>query len=371
MKNFNSFFKNFFCLLILLILSFSPLIKTADVYAQNHTGRTPKSTDNPGASTGATSVDSGKNKELYGDILPVKEDSSSAESNSAADALGCSVGTILSNGITSLATKAIDAIFGSIVGEPAVPSDDLNQKHKSIGSLVIWGIPILPSWDAIAYCLANAIITYVADSTIAWIQSGFEGNPVFVDDPTKLFQDLADYEMNNFLSGLEDGFLCENFSSSVTSALVNNYTSDYQTSGKCALGELEEEVTNLVNGTANYFSYEAWFALTQNPNNNAAGAYIKSYNESQRLIEARKSAVNKDLDRNDGWHSWVQKDGVNKGKVVSMGRTIQTVFEQRLNLAPGRLVLAEKFDQVISTLVNYLIKIAITETVGAARSIGN
>lgn len=329
------------------------------------------SLSNPGATTGSGSGASsvGEKKELYGKILPTQPEESGAESNAAADAISCAVGDILANGISGIVTKAIDTLFDSILGttKKEVPTEPVVHVDKEVGTLVVWGIPILPSWDAIAYCLANVIITYVADSTIAWIQSGFEGNPVFVDDPTKLFQDLADYEMNNFLETLEDGLLCDNFSSSVKSALVNNYTSDYQSSSKCALGALEEEVTGLVNGTANYFSYEAWFALTQNPNNNAAGSYIKSYNESQRLIQARQNSVSKDLDRNDGWYSWVQKDGVNKGKVVSPGKTVQTVFEQRLNLAPGRLVLAEKFDQVISTLVNYLIKVAITEGLGAAK----
>jgi len=371
MKNFNLFFKkSFLSFLCLVVLSASFPV---GVFAAVLTG-TEVYNKNPGASTnsGGTVPSAGfkKTKELYGDILPTQQNSSSAESGAAADAISCAVGDILASGISGIATKAIDTIFGAITNQE-VPVDDPQQKHKSVGMLVVWGVPILPSWDAIAYCLANVIITYVADSTIAWIQSGFEGKPAFVDDPTKLFQDLADYEMSNFLSGLEDGLLCDNFSSSVKSALVNNYTSDYQTDGKCALGALEEDVTGLVNGTANYFSYEAWFALTQNPNNNAAGSYINAVDESQRVIKARKDAVNKDLDRNDGWYSWVQKDGANKGKVVSMGRTVQTVFEQRLNLAPGRLVLADKFDQVISTLVNYLIKVAITETVGAAKGISN
>ena len=326
----------------------------------------PAATTNSTSKTSAGSIDS----KPLDKILPTQESGSGSESNAASDALSCSVGQILANGISGIATKAIDTIFGALTNTE-VPVDDPQQKHKAVGMLVVWGVPILPSWDAIAYCLANAIIAYVADSTIAWIQSGFKGNPAFVDDPTALFQDLADYQMNSFVSTLEDGLLCDSFSSNVSSSLIDDYTSDYQTDGKCALGSLEDGVSDMITGAANSFAYEGWFAASQNENNNFAGAYLKGKTEYERQVAARQNSTKTELDWNNGYYSWKQKDGTSQGKTVTPGNAVISQLESRMNLAPDRLVLADKFDQVISALVNYLIKTALTETLGAVKSATN
>jgi len=370
MKNFNLFFKksflSFLCLVILLasfpVHIFAAVLTGTEVYNKN-----------PGASTdnGGTVSSPGfkKTKELYGEILPTQDSGSSAEGGAASEALSCAVSKILANGITGLVSKGLSTIFSAITNKQ-VPVDPEDHKSKEVGMLVVWGVPILPSWDAIAYCLANAVIAYVADSTIAWIQSGFKGNPAFVDDPTALFQDLADYEMNNFISTLEDGLLCESFSSDVTSAIINDYTSDYETDSKCALGTLEEGVIDMVNTGAS-FTYEKFFAVSQNPNNNAAGAYLKSSGEYKTRVYERQESMKTELAQNNGILSWRAKSGPNEGKIVSPGILIGAQVDKTLGLAPGRLVLAEKFDQVISTLVNYLIKTALTETLGTVRSSTN
>jgi hypothetical protein len=326
---------------------------------------------NPGATTGTSKTSSITSKKLNGEILPTQTSGSgdSKESKAAADALGCAVGDILAGGITGLATKGIDTLFSTMTKKD-VPVDPTVNTKKEVGMLVVWDVPILPGWDAIAYCLANAVIAYVADSTTAWIQSGFKGKPAFVDDPTKLFQDLADYQMENFISTLQDGLLCDSFSSQVTNALVSDYTSDYQSSGKCTLGAIEGGLTDTVNMGA-FFTYEKFFAVSQNPNNNAAGAYLKASSEARNQIAARQESVKTEIAQNNGFLSWREADGPNEGKIITPGIVVQAQLENTLNLAPGRLVLAEKFDQVISSLVNYLIKTALTETLGTVRSSTN
>ena len=46
---------------------------------------------------------------------------------------------------------------------------------------------------------------------------------------------------------------------------------------------------------------------------------------------------------------------------------IQADLAARLHIAPERLALAQKFDQVINALVNYLLKTALNETLGTLR----
>lgn len=382
MKNMNVIFRKLICVTLLLVLFFSPAISILEVSAQD-TGleddveaevnaTAAQFQNNPGAtpSTAAPTADPSK-----GGILPTQQTTkkSSAEMEAATEALSCSAGAIIGNAITAVVGVGIDKLTSllgiSVLKDEEVPIDNIKQKRKEIGSLVIFGIPILPSWDAIAYCLANTIITYVADSTIAWIQSGFEGKPAFVDDPTKLFQDLADYEMSNFLEELGGGVLCEPFRPYVTLGLVNSYTNNYSTRGKCTLDKVQGNVDSFLSG--NSFDYNTYFAVTQNPANNPYGSYLLAEAEARNRISAGVGAVKLELDWGNGYFSWKAKDGPNAGKTVTPGKVIESQLEARLNLASDRLVLAEKFDQVISTLVNYLIKTALTETLGTIKGASN
>jgi len=61
------------------------------------------------------------------------------------------------------------------------------------------------SWDSIMYCVVNEIMTYITQSTIQWIKSGFNGNPVFVENIGAMFQKIADREASNFTREISNG----------------------------------------------------------------------------------------------------------------------------------------------------------------------
>ncbi|MFK5283207.1 hypothetical protein ACI3PL_26910, partial [Lacticaseibacillus paracasei] len=52
--------------------------------------------------------------------------------------------------------------------------------HARTGVPGPFGIYINVSWDSIAWCVINAMIEYIANATIAWANSGFNGNPAFL-----------------------------------------------------------------------------------------------------------------------------------------------------------------------------------------------
>jgi len=386
MKNFNLFLKKSFILFLCLIIlsASSPLLSLAQTNPNSARGgndgnissdggvttiTVSKKQTNPGAGAGGGSAVAKEPDPSKAGAVPTQQRStgSSLEVSAAADALSCSVGAILGGIISSAISGVLNKIFGTLLNLE-VPTIDSPARNKEVG-LTIWGIVIIPSWDALAYCLANVIITYVADSTIAWIQSGFEGKPAFVDDPTKLFNDIADYEMSNFLESLGGGFLCEPFESFVTVNLVDSYSGSYSDYGKCTLDTVQGNVEDYLNG--GFFDYNTYFATTQNPANNPSGAFMLANDEARNRIALGIAPIKLELDWGNGYFSWRAKDGPNAGKVVTPGKIIQSQLEARLNLASDRLVLAEKFDQVISTLVNYLIKTALTETLGAIKGAAN
>ena len=317
MKNFNLFFKksfiSFLCLSILLasfpvrvfaqttatgnsgggardtsqmsiseMKAYKAQLETENAALKKNNAAREEALFNPGARTAGTPGGGGAVKEndpSKGGLIPTQQSTQAdtKESKALTDIVSCSIGAIIANVINGVIKNFIDRIAGNKPDE--VPTKEAPHRAKEIGSLVVYGIPILPSWDAIAYCLANAIITYVADSTIEWIQSGFKGKPAFVDDPTKLFNDIADYEMSNFLESLGGGFLCEPFSPYINLSLVENYTQDYSTRGRCTLDTVQGNVDSLLNGDS--FQYNTWFDMTQKPANNPYDSYLMAQDEAR------------------------------------------------------------------------------------------
>lgn len=278
-----------------------------------------------------------------------------ATSNALGGALSCSVGQL----IGQILTAAISSILSEALSDIAIPGlkvkvQDASQEVKSFG-LTIAGttIPILPSLDAIAYCLINALITYIADATIAWIQGGFQGNPVFVDDPGMFFQGLVDNEISNFMGELGGGILCRGVDIQVQTALLRQATQSYGQRTQCTI---DEAVQRMQTGK---FVAADWVQVYKNPDQLPLNTYFQASEELNNRISAKMGIVSVELEWNNGFLSF--KDPDNPNKTVTPGQLIEKQLEKRLNLADDRLVLAEKFDQVINALVEAVIKIALNE----------
>ncbi len=54
-----------------------------------------------------------------------------------------------------------------------------------------------------AFCIGNALIQAIGNSTINWIKSGFNGNPAFVNNPQQFFTNIADQQTLGFASAFQ------------------------------------------------------------------------------------------------------------------------------------------------------------------------
>ncbi len=294
-------------------------------------------------------------------------------SNVAEGLFECSVSGILSNVIGSAIKGVINNAIGSIVGgiagtdssggdsEKRVPIFDIDQSKKETGTTLA-GIPIIPSWDSIAYCLANKTIAYISDATVYWIRTGFEGNPAFVDDPEKFFEQVADFEYESFIDDVVSELTCEPFRSSVTKSVSKSYNNTFEKTGKCSLYDGTGDVDGFLNGTS--FDYDTWNRYTQNSANNPIGSALIMQGELGRRISVSQSSIDKELDWGNGYLPWKNKEG----KTVSPGNVIESQLEKSLNISKDKIGLADEFDEVLSELINYLVKFALDETLGMVKS---
>jgi hypothetical protein len=228
-----------------------------------------------------------------------------------------------------------------------------NSKKVAEKEVATGILDIIPAMDAIAYCLVNEVIRYVADSTITWIEGGFEGKPVYVSDTNKLFQDILSQELDGTINEIGNGILCEEFQVNIQLSLLESKRD--RLLPVCTWDRAKDNVSNFINNDT--FNFDLWERYTLNPNNNPLGAYLKSSIVANDRIDSKEKRILLELDWGNGFWSW---QGAN-GSVTTPGSIVQSKVERALNLPEDRLVLADEFNEVITVLVNELIKTAVHE----------
>jgi hypothetical protein len=144
--------------------------------------------------------------------------------------------------------------------------------------------------DGIAGMFAKQIVRQITQSVVNWINSGFEGSPSFVTNPSSFFLDLADQETGRFLAKYGGPLtnLCTPFSIDLRIALAFKYHPYSGQRYACTLGTIISNTTNAVkNSSINGFTagdfrqggWPAFVSLTTEPQNNVYGAWIQADTE--------------------------------------------------------------------------------------------
>lgn len=330
-----------------------------------------------------------------------------------ASSISTAISSFLSQGIASIGLSALAVPTSDRVTQfnsAQTAANNIAQTSKEVG-IPVFGVPLLPSLDSIGYCLVNSLIEYISDSTIAWINSGFEGNPVFIDNFDQFFKNIADRELASFMNNLTlPGYMCAPFQVNIQLGLLaersnerdrfrefrNNFSSsstDFRNGININQCSIETFLSGAVVGGDNFYnspytllnnqypgigasgsggdidSFYAGdvetvrnagfvgFLLAGNPSNNSVGAYNAAKRQVAVQQQARADIERTEITVNDGVRSTKDADG----NIQTPGKIIQSQIEKRLGLDEDRLVLAREFDEVVSALVNALIKIALDE----------
>jgi len=298
--------------------------------------------------------------------------------------------TIATNTAKNAATSFIKVpvLDSAAVLEAQTQNNKLGNLESKETGLSLFGIPVLPSWDAIGYCIVNTMIKYISESTIRWINTGFKGNPAFIENFDQFFTDIANREISMFLGEIASSdLLCGDLRVGVQRSLLDGYNSQYGNSygrtgtntgyGACTFdrkfgggsysqggGSLGSPVSLSAYSSGDQQAvvsggWGAWMEAFQ-PQNNIYGASIRAKNEADRRIAARTDSVETEVTINNGTIS--AKDS--RGNVVTPGSVIQQRLNKSLDIPSDRLNLADEFNEVVTALINQLIKVALDETVG-------
>lgn len=303
--------------------------------------------------------------------------------------LGCSVGQILASIITTGITSALNGLSGLLGVWTGWPTHDaqLNQTQGFQTAVEqgfqVFGVYVGASLNSIAYCIINSIIEHIANSVIAWANSGFNGNPAFLQNPERFFQGLADQQASEFISALAYNTanaagniamnVCAPFRKNVAVSLARSYGSygnetagagGYASYGSCRLST--DDQREFFGGGRytgnNFFSTLHNVALVAS--NNFIDQRLASEGYLANMIAKRAASELLDTTLGGGYRSsrvCTNPQDQNTCNIVAPGSTINNYVQKTTEAGQTRLLLSEKFDQVVSAVVNNLIRVGLNK----------
>jgi len=165
--------------------------------------------------------------------------------------------------------------------DPGVRYNTLAMLSSTLG--VTGGVAQKESiWDDIGYFIARLLIRQISQSIVDWINSGFQGNPSFIDDFGKFMTNSVDRVIGEFIFASDLKFLCDPFETNIRINLGLGY-SPFKDKINCTLSEILQNVDGSITNAYKDFTngnfingggWDSWINIMTQPQNNQVGAMV-------------------------------------------------------------------------------------------------
>src|SRR3989338_7280298 len=127
--------------------------------------------------------------------------------------------------------------------------------------------------EQILKMIAKRLLAEMTQSTINWINSGFHGAPLFLENPDSFFKDIAKNEVRNLVDMIGYDTFHFPFGRETALGVIDSYKSQLETNAQYSLSKVINDPDLLVR-YRNDFNYGGWNGFlinTQYPQNNYLG----------------------------------------------------------------------------------------------------
>lgn len=141
--------------------------------------------------------------------------------------------------------------------------------------------------------LAKKFLEQTTTSTINWINTGFHGRPLFVENPGSFFKDIAKSEIRGFVDTIGYNSLYFPFGRQTALQTIGAYKQQFESNAQYSLSKVINDPALLVS-YRNNFNIGGWNGFlinTQYPQNNYLGFQIMMSDEIGRRLEGTTQSV--------------------------------------------------------------------------------
>ena len=151
--------------------------------------------------------------------------------------------------------------------------------------------------DGIAYAMAKNTLQQVSNKTLNWVNTGFDGNPLYVRDIDSYLKSIRDQKLDSFLKQVPTNNPI--FGNAIRSAITQQVTG--YTDGRINKA-MNTPQARAYQSFQQDFTQGGWNALL-NPQNNPLSAYFDAVQQVSRDIDTAQQNVQNELVQGDGFLS--------------------------------------------------------------------
>jgi hypothetical protein len=263
----------------------------------------------------------------------------------------------------------ISAGQGLVNATQAVPTKDTSLEAKDTG-ISIFGLNIGVSWNQLAINVAKTVLNQIVDSTVNWINTGFQGSPAFVSNPEAYFGGLANGIAGDLIKNSNVGFLCSPIDTNVKLSLQQYYNQPYKP--QCTLTFIQGNLENFYDKFSNG-GWQSFIQMTQGSNNNEYSSYIGLQVQLDRQVATALGTEQTKFNWGSGFKSqgdcltynglagdanynssYAPGACTKYGPIQTPGATIKSHLDAALpaNSLLTQITSADQFDKILSALGN-------------------
>lgn len=197
-------------------------------------------------------------------------------------AIGCAKNAAI-QGLTGLATSTLSGFFA----KKEVPVGDAALKYTKT------------CLDGAAYSIAKKMLQQLSSSTINWANTGFGGNPLYVQDQNSFLKRIKDREIEGYLTKIQGSNPI--FGNALRSTVTQQITGKTDGLVNKVMDTPEARSYNAFMGDFSQGGWDAWLNTTQVDRNNPIGATFQAAGTLAQKIDAKQAAAEAEIQRNNGF----------------------------------------------------------------------
>lgn len=225
--------------------------------------------------------------------------------------------------------------------------------------------------DPLLWALVDTILQQMTRAMVDWINSGFKGQPMFIQNLNGFLIGVADRVAGEYIWGSQLSFLCSPFSLDIKLALEIQYkTGRNLPEPKCTLTSVFGNIQNFFNGQFSDGGWEGWFNVVTVPQNNPYGALATAQTQlSIKLSSAQGQEINL-LSWGKGFLSRRECSRTDSNgnctsySVVTPGTTIVNQLDEHLASGLKRLHVADEIDEILGAFMGLIAREAMQGAMG-------
>ncbi len=149
--------------------------------------------------------------------------------------------------------------------------------------------------DMAGKVITRMLIAALTNSIVNWINSGFEGQPTFLNNSADFFKDLANQTSGAFINALgAEDLLCGAFKPQIILGLKYSYKTPAMQKFKCTINDAIKNWDDFMNDFS-AGGWQGWLTMTTQSQNNPYGAYLMALDEMEARVAAKASIGKQEL----------------------------------------------------------------------------